>query len=86
MTHAKGSTKSAARLFTRVDADHALDTVNFNISNACIGCSICERACLASAIEMHEKHPVWVKPRCFMCFGCLRKCPTAAIRYGGKNT
>ena len=83
---ATGSTSSAAHLFTRInDLDHVLDTANFNVSNSCIGCRICERSCLASAIEMQEGHPVWVRPRCFMCFGCLRKCPTAAIRYGAQN-
>jgi formate hydrogenlyase subunit 6/NADH:ubiquinone oxidoreductase subunit I len=80
--HVKGSTKSAARLFTRVDAVHALNTSNFTASADCIGCGICERACLASAIEVRDGRPQWVKDRCFMCFGCLRLCPTVAIRYG----
>lgn len=82
VAHTKGSTKSAARLFTRVDADHALNTENFSVSDSCIACGICERGCLASAIEVREGRPVWVKARCFMCFGCLRICPTVAIRYG----
>lgn len=40
------------------------------------------RICPAEAIEMKDEHPVWIKETCFMCFGCLRLCPTAAIRYG----
>ena len=36
----------------------------------------------ANAIEMKDEHPVWIKETCFMCFGCLRLCPTAAIHYG----
>jgi Fe-S-cluster-containing hydrogenase component 2 len=31
---------------------------------------------------MKDGHPVWIKETCLMCFGCLRLCPTAAIRYG----
>lgn len=82
MAPADGSTKSAAGLFRRVDLDAVLDTRNFAANEACVGCGRCARACLASAIEMQAKRPVWVKGECFMCFGCLRLCPTAAIRYG----
>ncbi len=81
----EGATKSAALLFQRVDLDAVLRTDNFAVSEACVGCGRCARACLASAIEMRDGAPAWVKPECFMCFGCLRLCPTAAIRYGGKE-
>ena len=77
-----GATKSAARLFTRVSLDETLDTANFAADASCVGCGRCERACLASAIELRDGAPVWVKRACFMCFGCLRLCPTQAIRYG----
>lgn len=40
------------------------------------------RICPAEAIKMKDEHPVWIKETCLMCFGCLRLCPTAAIRYG----
>ena len=80
-----GRTASAARLFTSVsNLDDALNTSNFHASGACIGCGKCERACLANAIRMQDGRPAWVKSTCFMCFGCLRLCPTAAIRYGGE--
>ena len=77
-----GSTKSAAGFFRRVDLDRALSTSNFAAGEACIGCGRCARACLASAIEMRDARPAWVKDECFMCFGCLRLCPVSAIRYG----
>ena len=82
MAKAKGSTKSAAGQFRRVGLDAVLNTSNFTADEACIGCGRCARACLASAIEMRDARPVWVKDECFMCFGCLRLCPVEAIRYG----
>lgn len=79
---AKGKTKSAADLYTRVDLDEVLYTDNFKVCDTCIGCGHCEKICPAYAIKMEDGHPTWIKDECLMCFGCLRLCPTAAIRYG----
>ncbi|BET21098.1 hypothetical protein RGT18_06860 [Solobacterium moorei] len=45
------------------------------------------KKCPATAIEMRENKPVWVKEECTMCLGCLHRCPKHAIFYGsGKAT
>lgn len=79
---ANGKTQSAAKLYTRVNIDECLYTDNFHCGSKCVGCGHCESICPAQAIVMKDGHPTWVKKECFMCFGCLRLCPTAAIRYG----
>lgn len=60
-------------------------TVNFHVEGSCIGCGLCAKKCPVQAIEMWDKHPVWVKDRCVMCLGCLHRCPQFAIQYG-RNT
>lgn len=60
-------------------------TKNFTLENTCIGCGLCAKKCPVHAIEMKDKHPVWVKEKCAMCLGCLHRCPKFAIQYG-KNT
>ncbi len=79
---ANGKTKSAAKLYTRVDLDECLYTDNFHCGDACISCGHCETICPAQAIALEDGRPTWTKKECFMCFGCLRLCPTSAIRYG----
>lgn len=60
-------------------------TKHFTVENTCIGCGLCAKKCPIHAIEMNDKHPVWVKDKCTMCLGCLHRCPKFAIQYG-KNT
>lgn len=60
-------------------------TNNLSVVNTCIGCGLCAKKCPVHAIEMKDKHPVWVKDKCTMCLGCLHRCPKFAIQYG-KNT
>ena len=62
-------------------------TRHLSASDDCIGCGLCAKQCPVQAIEMKDKHPVWVKPKCTMCLGCLHHCPKFAIQYGdGKAT
>lgn len=81
----KGTTKSAADLYRRVDLDEVLLTENFSVCKSCISCGHCAKICPSRAIAMEDGKPSWTKPECFMCFGCLRLCPTASIRYGGEG-
>ena len=60
-------------------------TNRFTVSDACIGCGLCERICSRKAILLTEGKPVWKIPQCEFCLGCLHRCPTAAINYGEKS-
>ena len=61
------------------------NTDHFTVESSCIGCGLCAGKCPVHAIEIVNKHPVWVKEKCTMCLGCLHRCPVFAIQYG-KNT
>lgn len=77
-----GKTKSAAGLYTRVDLDEVLILTISQYAKTALAAANGSRICPAEAIKMKDEHPVWIKETCLMCFGCLRLCPTAAIRYG----
>lgn len=61
------------------------NTSNLSVEDTCIGCGLCARKCPVHAIEIQDKHPVWVKEQCTMCLGCLHRCPKFAIQYGTKT-
>ena len=58
-------------------------TVHFHVTEDCIGCGLCAGQCPAGAIAMKQRRPIWTKPQCIMCLGCLHHCPGFAIQYGG---
>lgn len=63
----------------------ARTTKPFHVTDACIGCGLCEKNCPAHTITLHDKKPFWDKP-CFQCLRCIHECPTAAIQYGASTT
>lgn len=57
-------------------------TEPYHVTDACIGCGLCEQKCPADAIAMQDGKPVWVKADCYLCMACLNYCPVEAIDYG----
>ena len=74
-----------AKAFYGLEYDKMRKTDHFKLKDACIGCGLCARNCPVSAIEIHDKKPVWVKAQCVMCLGCLHHCPKFAIQYGNRT-
>lgn len=60
-------------------------TRRFHVSDACVGCGLCERDCPSHAIKLVDSKPRWVERKCCHCLRCLHSCPQFAIQYG-KNT
>lgn len=57
-------------------------TKPFRVTDACIGCGMCEKQCPTNAIELQSGRPVWVKKLCVHCMACINRCPKRAIEYG----
>ncbi len=53
----------------------------FKVSNACVSCGACAKACGMRNINMQEGRPRW-EGRCEQCYGCYNVCPVHAIDYG----
>ena len=53
---------------------------DFNVSEDCIGCSICEKVCNVNNITIVSGRPVW-HHKCEFCLACLQYCPKKAINY-----
>lgn len=57
-------------------------TKRFYATDDCIGCGICEKGCVSSAIEIKNGKPVWIKKSCTNCLRCIHSCPQRAIQLG----
>lgn len=60
---------------------HGRSTKPFIVTDACIGCGLCQAICPCGAIIMEDRKPVWRKPQCVRCLACLHRCPTEAIHW-----
>ncbi len=60
-------------------------TDKFEVSENCINCGLCAKVCPRGIIKLENSKPVWTAPQCELCFGCLHRCPVAAINYGKKT-
>lgn len=56
----------------------------FQVSDACVGCGRCQRACSVRNIEMVDGKPEW-QHHCEFCMGCLQSCPENAINWKKKT-
>lgn len=62
-----------------------MKTKSFYVTDACIGCGLCEKNCTSGCIEMTAGRPVWTADSCHMCLACINRCPAKAIQYGKKT-
>lgn len=54
---------------------------SFLVTDSCIGCCACEKACPLNNISLINGKPVWGK-NCTHCMACICGCPAEAIEYG----
>jgi len=57
---------------------------NYNVSNECISCGICQNVCPAGNITLEDGHPVF-HHQCQCCMACIQHCPKKAINYNNKT-
>ena len=56
----------------------------FRVTEACIGCGLCERECPLHNISLTDCRPHWGAD-CAMCLSCYHHCPQHAVRYGSST-
>ena len=56
----------------------------FRVTDACVGCGLCERLCPTNSITIENGRPVW-GAGCTHCMACICRCPKEAIEYGKKS-
>jgi len=56
-------------------------TKPFIVTDDCTGCGLCQEICPCGAVVLNDGKPVWEKPQCVQCLGCLHRCPARAIRW-----
>ena len=54
---------------------------NFNVSDKCNSCNLCERICPVKNIRIMNGRPNW-QGNCEHCLACIQWCPVEAIQYG----
>lgn len=57
----------------------------YTTSGRCSCCGLCAELCPVRAITLIDGGPLWVRPVCEMCLGCINRCPKQAIEYGDKT-
>ena len=60
---------------------HGRSTRPFVVTDACIGCGLCQELCPCGAVTLFDGRPAWTKSKCVRCLACLHRCPTGAIRW-----
>lgn len=70
--------------FNPVWCKNVFKSEEFRVSDACIGCGLCERLCPLNNIKLIEGKPSW-SSTCTHCMACLGNCPKEAIEYGDRT-
>lgn len=50
------------------------------VTDACVGCEICEKVCPSSSIHVLDGKAVYVPGKCQTCLACVHACPKKAIQ------
>lgn len=50
------------------------------VTDACVGCGICEKVCPASSVRVSDGKAVHIPGSCQTCLACAHACPQKAIR------
>jgi ferredoxin/flavodoxin len=66
---------AAAGSFKKGDKD-------FAVSDACVSCGTCSKACPRENVRLVEDRPTWLGD-CEMCYACYLSCPQKAISFKG---
>lgn len=77
----KGEWPAPALFMMKKAYQGASRTKNFTVSDKCVGCGKCAAQCPLGAITLTDGRPVWSRPNCALCLGCLHVCPVNAIAY-----
>lgn len=81
----KGIFPKTVTFFSYALYKRSRSTKKFHVEDSCIGCGFCEKICPEQAINIKNGKPIWIKPQCSLCLGCLHRCPKESIQYGNKS-
>lgn len=73
--------KLTSSVVNYVFCEYLIKDKKFTVSNDCIACGLCEKACPTGNIILKDGKPTW-NGNCTHCMSCICKCPTKAINYG----
>lgn len=61
-----------------------VNSKGFNVSEKCVSCGKCEKACPVNNITLNNGIPVFGE-NCLNCYSCINRCPQEAINIGRRT-